>query len=90
MFRHKLARFAAMFVVVAATVVASGRAALAVNVPPPGGGEPAPLPPMDPIAPVSSGTNWAVLVAAGVALVLVATLVALYRSGARPRAARHA
>ncbi len=91
MFMHKSARITAVFAVFVATVFASGRAALAVNVPDPGGVEsPPPLPPMDPTVAVASGPNWTMLVAAVIALVIVAALVALYRSGARPRAARHA
>ena len=87
MFMHKPARIIAVFAVVVTTVFASGRAALAVNVPDPGGVEspPPPLPPMDPTAALASGPNWTVLVVAVVALVVVAALVALYRSGARPR-----
>lgn len=91
MFMHKSARITAVFAVFVATVFASGRAALAVNVPDPGGVEsPPPLPPMDPTVAVASGPNWTMVVAAVIALVIVAALVALYRSGARPRAARHA
>ncbi|HEX6054266.1 MAG TPA: hypothetical protein VFY98_00485 [Intrasporangium sp.] len=89
MFMHKAARIAAVLTAFVVTVFVSGRAALAVNLPPPGGGEPpAPLPPMDPIA--SPGPNWAVLLGVAAALVVVAALVALYRSGVRPRAVRHA
>ncbi len=91
MFMHKPARIIAVFTVFVATVFASGREALAVNVPDPGGVDsPPPPPPMDATTALASGPNWTVLVAAVVALVVVAAIVALYRWGARPRAARHA